>query len=108
MNHTTSMTQSQLRRWVRPSVDLWSLGVTGALVAWASIAEPANRPQIRPREWGFFPSVRNRHLDRVSPVETFLRPVLDRLLNMDPNARSMDVWVAETLFDDMKKRACAQ
>ena len=100
--HQQFRTQQQLRRVVGPAVDLWSLGVTGACLACSALAEPCHRPRIRSNEWSC-PEVLRRHLDRVSPVGTYLRPVLGKLLDLNPRSR-----VAEPeLFEDAKEQANA-
>ena len=97
---TRHMTQEHLRGVVRPAVDWWSLGCSGACLAWAAMAEPRRRPQFFLEKFGSAES-RDRELERVCPVGTYLRPVLDTLLDMDPNKRRL-VGGAVQLFDRMK------
>ena len=93
-----SWSQEHLHAVVRPAVDWWSLGCSGAYLAWAATAEPRQRPQIRPNEWGSA-QVRDRHLQRVSPVGSYLRPVLDNLLDYDARRQQMAAATAEWMLD---------
>ena len=104
VNRPRPMTQQRLREVVRPTVDLWSLGVVGACLAWSGIAEPGHRPMMQTAEWHDC-GVCKRHLDLVSPAGTYLRPVLDKLLDMKPDRRCIEVAEAESLFGGMKERA---
>ena len=96
----TPLSQEQLHKVVRPAVDWWSLGCTGAYLAWSTTAVFHKRPQIRTDEWASR-EVRDRHLERVSPIGTYLRPVLENLLDQVPTRRRMGAeW-----FRDMKEGA---
>ena len=64
------------------------------------MAEPRRRPQFFLEKFGSAES-RDRELERVCPVGTYLRPVLDTLLDMDPNKRRT-VGGAVQLFDTLK------
>ena len=105
LEQLTLRTQQQLRRVVGPAVDMWSLGVTGACLACSALAEPCHRPRMRSNEWSC-PRILHRHLDRVAPVGTYLRPVLGRLLHLSPSRRILAGEAAE-LFENMQEQANA-
>ena len=95
-------TQAELRDVVCPAVDWWSLGVTGGYLACAASAEPGKRPHFSPTRWTSS-EVRDRHLERVAPLGSGPRLVLDVLLEWEPEARHgsrslMQYRMGEMLF----------
>ena len=83
-----NLSQRDRRLYITPALDWWSLGCTAALLAWATLAEPGLRPKIASSSWAE-PHRRDDDLLRVAPRGCPLRPVLDMLLDHDPDARSV-------------------
>ena len=72
----------------------------GGMFCMGSHGGATSAPAVFPRVFHSAES-QDRCLRRLCPVGTYLRPVLDILLDMDPNRRRM-AGSADILFDTMK------
>ena len=85
-----------------PAVDLWSFGCTSACLAWSAADDPHLRKKISMDAWGQ-KQARDRDLDQLAPRGSPLRPVLDMLLDMDPDERGQWPEMITLMLDRVQR-----